>query len=229
MKTLFVITGLFFACAGHLFAHRTEGLLQASLVEVTPAEVRVEVTLTPGIDVVPKIIALFDTNGDGVVSDAESAAWAAKFMERQSVMVDGRSLLLKPDGVLVSPLEQMTEGHGGILVHFSAPFGDPVSGEHRVLCANRYEPIPGTFQTNGIVPKDPGVRISSHHRDERQQELTLAAEFSGGAVSAAPIFAAAPQNRSPLTAPVMIGMGVAAVFVSMIIWRRSQPVLMKAR
>ena len=179
MKILASITALpvVLALATPVQAHRTEGLLQSSLVEVLPTQVGVEVTLVPGMDIAPKIVALLDHDHDGVISELESNAWSELFMAKQSVTVDGQSLPLKLQSVRASPLGEITNGHAQIVVHYTAELGQLVRGARTIVCANRYEPMPCAFQCNGLVPKAPGVRFTSHRRDERQRELTLAAEF----------------------------------------------------
>jgi hypothetical protein len=171
--------------AAPLHAHRLEGLVQSSLVEVLPSHIGVQVTLVPGIDIAPKIKALLDPDGDGESSEIESDAWAELFMARQSVTVDGQSLPLVLRNVRISPLAELAGGHAEIAVNFTADLGKFARGPRTIACANRYEPIPCLYQCSGLVPKAPGVRISSHRRDERQQELTLAAEFSGIEIPAA--------------------------------------------
>lgn len=158
-------------------AHRTSGLLQASLVEVLPTQVRIEVTLTPGIDIAPEIIALLDLNRDGEFSEIESEAWSELFMAKQNVTVDGQSLPLTLQSVRTSPLSEMTSGHAEIVMCFTGALGKLATRSRTIVCVNRYEPIPCAYQCNGLVPKAPGVRINSHRRDARQQELTLEAEF----------------------------------------------------
>ena len=168
-----------------LQAHRIEGLLQSSLVEVLPSGVGVEVTLVLGIDIAPKIVSRIDSNGDGVFSDAESKAWSSVFLTEQSVTMEGHPLTLKLDSVKTSPLAEMTGGHGEIVVHFHCDFDRVVSHPCVLVCANRYEPILCTYQVNGLVPKSPGVRITSHRRDKREKEITLVAELSESSASAA--------------------------------------------
>ena len=92
--------------------------------------------------------------------------------------MDGKSLSLKLNGIRTSPLTEFTSGHAEIVVNFAADFGSLARGPRTIVCANHYEPIPSTYQMNGLVPKSPGVRIGGHRRDERQRELTLATEFS---------------------------------------------------
>jgi hypothetical protein len=209
--------------AAPLHAHRLEGLVQSSLVEVLPSHIGVQVTLVPGIDIAPKIKALLDPDGDGESSEIESDAWAELFMARQSVTVDGQSLPLVLRNVRISPLGEMNGGHAEIVVNFIAALGKFARGPRTIACANRYEPLPCTYQSNGLVPKAPGVRISSHRRDERQQELTLDVAFSGAAAQGRPTVASPqviPRSTSAPALAWLIGLSTAGAVVAAIAGRR---------
>ncbi|MBM4393287.1 MAG: hypothetical protein FJ090_19350 [Deltaproteobacteria bacterium] len=203
-------------------AHRTDGLLQASLVEVLPTQIGVEVTLAPGIDIAPKIIAVLDLDRDGVFSEIESEAWSELFMAKQRVTVDGESLPLKLQSVRATPLAELTNGHAEIVVYFTADLGQLAHGPHTLTCANHYEPMPSIYQCNGLVPKAPSVRITSHRRDERQRELTLAAEFfpaAGSASHTARSTVTVPQPRRGLALLWLGGLGLAGVIAAAIFQR----------
>lgn len=180
MRTFLAAIPLGLALSGSLLAHRVEGLLQASLVEVLPTQVGVEVTLVPGIDISTQMFRLLDSNADGTLSPAESAEWSKHFMARQQVLMDGRPLPLKLENLRTSPLSELGDGHAEIVVHFTAEIGPLARGPHSIRCINRYEPLPTSYQSNGLVPKAPGVSIANHQRDARQQELILSATFLPG-------------------------------------------------
>jgi hypothetical protein len=202
-------------------AHRTEGLLQAALVELLPSQIGVEVTLVPGIDIAPKVVALLDANGDGVFSPSESDDWSGLFMAGQSVTVGGQSLPLTLQSVRASPLAEMTDGHASIRVHYTAELGDLARGSRTIVCANRYEPIPCSYQCNGLVPKAPGVRIHSHRRDERQRELTLAAEFLDLTVSMAQTAQEATRiPRLGLARTSLCLAGLSVIAAALVRWTR---------
>jgi hypothetical protein len=202
------------ALAPPLHAHRLEGLLQASLVEVLPAQIGVEVRLLPGVNVAPQIVSFLDTNGDGKFSDVESAAWSADFMARQRVTMDGKNLPLKLISMRTSPLAEMGDGHAEIAVHFTADAGDLASGPRTIICTNHYQPITSSYQTNGLVPKAPGVSIHNHRQDTAQQELTLSAEFSSPPAPAATATQPAGNRTSIwwLTGLCLVGASAAVAF-----------------
>jgi hypothetical protein len=191
-----LVTGL--VLAGPAEAHRASGLLQASLVEVLPSQVGVEVTLVLGMDVASKIVAMVDANGDGALSEVECSAWATQFLKAQEVSVDGHALPLKLAGVRTTAKDAVTrEGHAEIVVNFTADLGEFASGRRSILCANRYEPIPSAHQCNGLMPKSPDVRVFSHARGENEKALTLAVEFPNRPAPAPNPAKAAPHPDGP--------------------------------
>jgi hypothetical protein len=223
-KTLSIVAaGLSLATSLH--AHRLEGLLQSSLVEVVPTQIKVQVTLVPGIDVAPRIKALLDPDADGEFSESESKAWAGQFMARQSVVVDGQTLPLTVQNVRSSPLPELSGGHADIVIDYTADLGKLAHGPRTVVCANRYEPIPCIYQCNGLVPMTPGVRIHSHRRDEGDRELTLAVEFSEAPAPATPTAPAQPkmsQKPSVNAFSWLIGLSGAGATVTALAGRRSR-------
>jgi len=224
IKTLAVVAaGL--SLASTLHAHRLEGLIQSSLVEVEPSQIKVRVTLIPGMDIAPKIKALLDPNGDGEFSQTESKAWAEQFMARQWVTVDGQTLPLTVQNVRSSPLPELTEGHAEIDIDYTAELGKLAQGQRTIVCANRYEPIPCIYQCNGIVPKTPGVRIDNHRRDVGQQELTLAVDFSEAPAPATPTAPAQremPRMPTAIAISLLMGVSGARAAVTAIAGRRSR-------
>ena len=224
-KTLAIVTiGLTLATSLH--AHRLEGLLQSSLVEVVPTQIKVQVTLVPGVDIAPRMKALLDPDADGEFSESESKAWAGQFMARQSVVVDGQTLPLTVRNVRGSPLPELAGGHAEIVIDYTAELGKLAHGPRTVVCANRYEPIPCIYQCNGLVPMTPDVRIRSHRRDAGERELTLAVEFPEASVPATPTAPAQremPRKPSVNAISLLIGLSGAGATVTALAGRRSRP------
>ena len=100
-------------------------------------------------------------------------------MECQRVIVDGRSLPLNLQSIRFRSIAEMTNGHSEIVVHFTADISTTAQNPHTITCMNGYEPIPSTYQSNGLVPKAPGVHVDQQRRDELQKELQdlLKAQF----------------------------------------------------
>ncbi len=164
-----------------LHAHRASGLLQSALVDVQPEQVEVQISLLLGQDIAARFAELLDTDHNGFFAENERTAWSEAFVHAQSIRLDGETLPLVLTRMQASPIAEMTsanQGHAEVRVIFAAKIAPLSVGSHRVEHENRYEPIPSTYQADGIVPKAPGIRIVSHRRDEREQTISLQAEWS---------------------------------------------------
>ena len=216
-----IVIGL--TLAAPLHAHRAEGLLQASLAEFLPSQVGVEVALIPGIDVAPKVIALLDTNGDGVFSDAESAAWSARFMAGQSVAVDGRWLLLKLRNVRASPLLDMSGGHAessstsrpipARLRAASTPSSAPtVANPSRAITkpTASYRRLRACASAATVAPNARWNSLSSPNSPTSQPPATQAARSANIIL----------QNRSTAAIPWLMGLSVTGAIVAVVCKRR---------
>src|SRR5206468_913635 len=69
--------------------------VQASKISLARDLVRVELRLTPGVKVLPRVLAAIDTNGDGVLSTDEQRAYADHVRRDLSLAVDGAPLALR--------------------------------------------------------------------------------------------------------------------------------------
>lgn len=221
MKTLPVVASIVcgLTLALPLQAHRTAGLLQASLVEVLPTQVAVEVTLNPGTDIAPRMVALLDRDGDGSLSRTEGESWAAEFLKKQSVSIGGRSVPLVFQAVHATPLSEMASGHSLITVLYTATLGSLANGQQAIVCSNHYEPFESTYQCNGLVPKSSGVRIASHHRADAQRELTLNAEFPTPTPAPTQTQGLPPQRLASL--PWILGLSLTGMLAGTLLHHRT--------
>ena len=75
-------------------AHQLDEYVQASKISIARDLVRVELRLTPGVKVLSRVLAVIDTNGDGVLSADEQHAYAARVRgggrRRREQEYDGR-------------------------------------------------------------------------------------------------------------------------------------------
>src|SRR5690242_16903274 len=78
-----------------VFAHRLDEYLQATLVTIEPGGVRLEINLSPGVAVAEKVLALMDSNHNGVISTNESAAYAELLKHELVARLDQRDVELK--------------------------------------------------------------------------------------------------------------------------------------
>ena len=71
---------------------------------------RVELRLTPGVKVLPRVLAAIDTNGDGVISTDEQRAYAERVRGDLSLTVDGTRLSLRLVTLGFPSIDEMNGG-----------------------------------------------------------------------------------------------------------------------
>ena len=75
-----------------VFAHQLDEYLQATLVDIEPGKIRLQMDLTPGVAVAERLLGLIDRNRDGVISPDESTAYAELLKRDLVVRLDGRKV-----------------------------------------------------------------------------------------------------------------------------------------
>src|SRR3712207_9589239 len=73
-------------------AHPADVYLQATYITVAPAEIVVELDLSPGVLVAPQVLPQLDPDGDQQISDAESQAYVDAILSNVALQVDGKPL-----------------------------------------------------------------------------------------------------------------------------------------
>jgi len=153
-------------------AHRLDEYLQAALLSIAKDRIQAEITLTPGVAVFPIVIAGIDTDGDGVVSQAEQRAYAARVLRELSLTLDGRPLTPRLLSLRFPSPEEMKQGQAGIRIGFQAdlPRGGP---GRRLVFENRHQGSIGAYLVNCLVPVDPAVRIVAQDRNYTQSHYQV--------------------------------------------------------
>lgn len=160
-----------------VFAHRDDQYLQATLVAIEPSTVRLQINLTPGIAVAEQVIAEIDRDSDGALSKNEAAAYAELLKRDLTLRMDGRDLELELTASEFVPPEELRTGSGTIQMEFSAIFGLPATGLHRLTLANRHSTAISVYLINAARPRFATVQITRQKRNQNQSageiEFTL--------------------------------------------------------
>src|ERR1700676_1340580 len=108
--------GVVFAISlvGDAAAHQLDEYLQATLIGVTRDGIDVEIQLTPGVAVLPVVMAVIDRDGDGRISVEEEQVYAARVAREVELRVDGAPAALSLMESTFPALEAMREGLGTI-------------------------------------------------------------------------------------------------------------------
>ena len=170
--TLTVAAAILLAIATPAFAHRVDEYLQATTIAVEKDRVRVEMRLTPGVDVFRTVLAFIDTDRDGIISDTEQRAYTQRVLRDLTLSVDGDRLALRVVSSKSAALDEMQEGRGVIEIALEAAV--PRGGADRKLAfENNHLSSIGAYLVNGLVPRDPDIQVNGQRRNYQQSSYRM--------------------------------------------------------
>jgi hypothetical protein len=174
-----------FALTGPLaFAHRLDEYLQGTIISVESNRLQAQMTLTPGVAVFPFVMSSIDSDGNGMLSEQEQRAYAARVLRDLSLAIDGNRLKIRLLAVHFPTVAEMKEGIGQIQLDFDANL--PRGGRNRKLTfENHHLSRIAAYQVNCLVPRDPHIRIVAQNRNYTQSSYELEYE-DAGVLSASP-------------------------------------------
>jgi len=178
-------------------AHRLDEYLQATMIEVKPDGIDVEIHLTPGVAMLPVLMAVIDPDRDGRISPAEERAYVRRVAREVELRVDGVPAPLSFIESNFPALEAMREGLGTIAVKLRT-----ARNGHELRFENRHLPQVSAYLVNCLAAPSDGLVVSRQKRDEAQRSIEFEYSFSAGA---------GPRPRPAWTAlepfwPAAIGM-----------------------
>jgi len=163
---------LAFPCA--LFGHRLDEYLQATLVFIERASIRLDINLVPGIALTDDLLAAIDRDQDGLISPAESAAYAATLQRDLTVRLDRQDLALKVTSCTFPAHADLREGTGIIQIELSAQIAALPPGTHTLRVENRHRASASIYLLNAALPASPALQIVSQTRSENQSAGEIA-------------------------------------------------------
>lgn len=164
--------GILALLAAPAFPHRLDEYLQGAILSIEKDRLQVQMTLTPGVAVFPRLIADIDTDTDGAVSEAEQRAYAARVLQDLSLAIDGQRLSPRLIALRFPAMDEMKEGRGEIQLDFNADL--PLGSRNRELTfENHHQPRISAYQVNVLVPRDPNIRIAAQDRNYTQSRYRL--------------------------------------------------------
>jgi len=114
MRRMGVSALLALSLVGSAAAHRLDEYLQATLIGVTRDGIDVEIHLTPGVAMLPVLMAVIDQDSDGRISSEEERAYVGRVAREVELRVDGVRAPLSLIDSNFPTLEAMREGLGTI-------------------------------------------------------------------------------------------------------------------
>ncbi|MFN8539421.1 MAG: hypothetical protein U0232_18325 [Thermomicrobiales bacterium] len=167
-------------------AHPLDIYLQATYITVSPAQVVVELDLTPGVLVAPQALALLDADGDQQIADAEGRAYAETIVRNVAIQVDGQPLALAITKIDMPEYLVIQAGYGTIRVFTSATLAAGLTGTHAIAYSNNNAPAGVAYQVNTFVENGAAITLGKQNRSDTQQSIAVDYTIGDAAASAAP-------------------------------------------
>jgi hypothetical protein len=150
------------------WAHQLDEYIQATLVAIEPGEIRLQMNLTPGVQVADRVLALIDRDHNGLISTNEMVAYAKKVQRDLTVRLDKRTAKLKLENCRFPQVGDIRKGEGIIQIEFSVTPGSFATGLHKLTLENRHFPSISAYLFNAAHPKSGLVQITGQKRNETQ-------------------------------------------------------------
>ena len=149
--------------------HRLDEYLQATLVAIEPGDIRLQINLTPGVDVAEQVLALIDRDRDGVISTNEAAAYA-EVLKRDLTASRwiGRKVRIETHRVSIPRARRTPHRLGN---HSDGILRDARSARGRSAQAHPREPASppmSVYLFNAAQPKSGTVQITRQKRNDNQ-------------------------------------------------------------
>jgi hypothetical protein len=164
---------------GTAAAHRLDEYLQATRIAVNVDSVDLDIDLTAGVEVAPKVWALVDADGNGKASEAEAETYSNTLLAAMSLRVDDRPCKIGLVASRFPTQADLMSGSGPIHVQARAALRPTAPGPHRLLFRNTHQPQLSVYLVNALVPLNRAITITSQRRDPKQTQLTMAYTIAG--------------------------------------------------
>lgn len=153
-------------------AHRLDEYLQAATISLQKDRVQAQLRLTPGVAVLPFVMAAIDTDGDGIISPTEQANYAKRVLAELSLALNGVPLKPILIGAVFPTQDALKEGLGEIRLDLTAALPGDTS-ERKFVFENRHQKPIAAYLVNCLVPQDPGIRVTAQVRNYDQSHYQL--------------------------------------------------------
>jgi hypothetical protein len=176
MRLLVPICLLALGLMGEARAHRLDEYLQATLISVGQDQVEVEISLTPGVAVLPVVLAMIDRDHNQRISADEERAYAERVRRAVSLESDGQAIRLTVVGRSFPAVEDMKQGLGTIQLKLRGER----RGGHEMRFVNRHLAGISVYLVNCVLPASGGLKIGRQIRDHLQTEIRFEYSLTSG-------------------------------------------------
>ncbi len=174
--------------AGGAAAHRLDEYLQATLIGVTPDGIDVQIQLTPGVAMLPVLMAVIDQDRDGRISPEEEQAYVGRVAREVELRVDGIPARLSLIESSFPTRETMREGLGTIQMKLRT-----TRSGHELRFENRHLPQVSVYLVNCLAAPSDGLVVGRQQRDEAQKSIEFEYSFGVGEIPGPRVAWTAPE------------------------------------
>jgi len=154
-------------------AHRLDEYLQAARIAIDPERVQIELDLTPGIAVAPRVLDDLDRDRNHAITADETRAYAARVLSEIRLGIDGQLVALELGDVSAAAADALLRGEGAIRLQVRATMPRLRPGKHQLFYRNNHRADIGVYLANALVPASDRVGVLQQRRDIDQQELIV--------------------------------------------------------
>jgi len=153
-------------------AHVLDEYLQATFISVEKDQLKADLFLTPGVAVLPAVLAEIDTDGNGTFSESEQRTYAERVVKDLSFAVNDTALVPRLRSFDFPTLQQLRDGRGDIHLEFTVKVAGS-EPNRKFRFENRHQSQIAAYQVNCLATRDPGIRIGTQHRNNLQSTYEL--------------------------------------------------------
>jgi len=154
-------------------AHVLDEYLQSAQISLTTAGVKIELHLTPGVDVADRVFAAIDRDRNDQLSPSEQQAYAERVLHDLTLELDGQRTSLVLDRFQFPSKSAMQQGDSLIQIDLSAATPPFTPGDHQLTFLNNHWPQISVYQANVLLPSTDSIKLTTQQRDRSQHLFEL--------------------------------------------------------
>ena len=155
-------------------AHRLDEVVQGAYLTLAPGEVRLELDVSPGMEVAGTLLRALDTDADRTITEAEARGYAQRVLAQSTLTLDGVALSWTLDKVVVPAYPNLELGSDTIRIHAVAKRSDD-AGAHTLTYQNSYQPAAGRHMANVFLRSGERwqYRVTKQQRTDDGRQLIV--------------------------------------------------------
>jgi hypothetical protein len=156
-------------------AHPVDEVVQGAYLTLALGEVRLELDLTPGIEVAGALLQALDADADRIITAAEAQGYAESVLARSTITLDDVAMFWMLDEVNVPSYRSLELGGGTISIRAVAQRPDS-AGAHVLSYRNDHQPAAASRRMANVFLRPGGgwqYRVIGQRRSDDGRQLTV--------------------------------------------------------